>query len=1242
MSTVIKSIKKVFTFSVVSTTILWSSMVSVLVPSMVSAAACPAGFGPGSMLKVVGRPPLYIMNNNNQLLSYFSGREYKTWTADDKYSGHFYVSQECFDEQKLPTMLPTLVGYRPGTMVVKRIASDQLYAVLPGNTLAKITVEAAKSLYGANFTAVVVDDVAFPHYVNRAATDITEAKPHEGMLVSNGGKNWYVDAGMKLREVNGTGFSANKFQTRYVHPVSDAMVAGYTSGEVISAEVAALVDRTQSGGVVVTPPPVNPPGPTPTSTPAPIGGNLTVSLAADNPAATYLASGTALNPVLKLSLSASSDTTVTSLKIRKSGFYANTNITGADVTDSKGMRHGNVVSTLSADSDLNIGFASEPIVVKAGMPETVLVRVNLIAGAFTGTFAMSVLAAGSVGSNGTVGGTFPITGNTFNVQDGSSSVAAVQINPQLVGSNMTLNADGTNLQDIAKFSIQETSSREEVNLMKLSLYNNGTAADSDYKDVQLVEQSSNKVLATAQPKNKVVMFDLGTGYMIGKGQTKYFLVRAILMNGAARTIQFVVYNNYDLEVKGTTTGSLVLPTTDSSTGNVSATAFPAGNATNYNKVTIGSGAVSFNKNSDSPSNAVIAGANNVVLAKFFIKPSGEDMELRKMMLGITNSGPKALAGTAYVKVDGATVYSVAASSVVTTMAGASISLSSYPVLKAGVNSYVTVEANIDSSAGTTNVYKVYMRPSEVKRLITNDITIDATTVLPASLSAGNNIAVQGTTLAVTTMSAPVAANVVAGTNSHEFARIELNAGPSGEDIRVNTIVVSDVISGGAALTNVANLTLYANGQPLLTNNSTAVNAASNTFTFSTPIVVTRANPVVISVKGDVVAGTAGSHTYRVSGTADVTAYGQGFGNTATITIAGSGQAMTVVSAGTLNLSLVSGPTASPSNDRMVTVGTGDVSVFGFKMSAQNEAQKLTTLVLTASSTAGNTLGSNDIVNVRLYLNNSATPFASANAGSCASSVCTFTWTNTDNVLPETVQPGFPATVYVKANIGQPGSAAVTNAFKFYFATSSTTDVVFKGAFSGATSTVAGLPIASGLTIVSPWNVTISGEAPAAGTSLTQTVGAGTQIGRFKIMNNGTGQVTVTDLRFTDNGSHTGTTTTYKLYYSDEGSTNYIGNTATTTVTDFSSSVLDFSGGMTNFTINGNSYRYITVAISTAGNIAAGNSWALALPAFSDAKYSITESNLGYSNNGDADLEDTVTGAFMEGKPSLGTLVKQST
>jgi hypothetical protein len=775
--------------------------------------------------------------------------------------------------------------------------------------------------------------------------------------------------------------------------------------------------------------------------------------------------------------------------------------------------------------------------------------------------------------------------------------------------------------------------------MKLTLYNNGTAADTDVADVQLVEQSSNTVLATAQMSNKTVIFNLGDGYTIPKGNIKYFVVRAKLVNGAARTLQFVVYNDYDAEVMGVTTKSNVLPTTNSS-GNSSTASFPAGNATNYNKVTINSGTVSFNKDASSPTAAVTPGANNVLLAKYFAKASGENMELRKITLAVTNAGPKALAGTLYVKVDGSVVYSAAASGISTNSGSpTSITLSTYPVLKSNVNSYITVEANIDSTATSTNIYKAYMDLTEVKRLITNDILDPSATQAP-----GNNISVQGTNLAVVNLATPVAQNVVAGTTNFEVCRIELNAGNSGEDIRVNSVMLTDTQTGAAGDTDVANFVMYDKDtmQPLQTTASTnALSGHLVTFTFANALVVARQTPKTLICKTDFVQGTSGSHKFAVTTTGSVVAYGKDSGNSATITSpSGSGQAMTLQGSGTLTLSLVSGAGATPANNQNVNIATTDVPVFAFKLSAQNEDQKLNTLTLTASSTAAYGLTSNDVINLRLYRNNETTPFAQGNQMSCTANVCTYTWTNTDNILPSAIVANQPVTIYVKADIGARGVAAATSSFKFYINATST-DLITKGAFTGATSTVAGSALAAGLTHLVPWSVQVEGVEPAANTTVEKTIVAGTYVARFKVTNYGSGQVTVTNVKLADNGNHTGSTTTYKLWISGDGTDDYLNTTVSTTGADFSSGTYDFSGGMSSFTIEGGSYRYLTVTINTASTLSAvGDTYSMAVANLGDLKYSLTEANYGYDNNGDADQSDTLTSVFMNGKPALGTFSKK--
>lgn len=1220
-----KFVSSVLTLS----TVLWSVGVAALMPAAVLAAVDCQTLVSGDQIKVVGKPAIYLLDNNLKWRYYENGQTHKSWNAAGEYLFK-EVSIDCFKSLSQADSLPFNVYYRQGTYVVSG-PNDELYAVQPKGVLAPITLGAAKSLYGATFKSVKLGLAEFASYKKTGAS-ITEAKAHPGMFVKVNGKTWYVDESSTLREFTASGLTANRVNAQYVRTLDASAVAGLSTGAMIDAALPGLTDRNPAGTVVVAPP---------------TGGALQVGLAANNPGGTDLPSGSASNPVLRLTLSAASDVKVTGLTIRKNGYAANTSIAGVDVIDSAGNRHGNVASSLNADSDVTLLFSGNPILVKANVPETVTVRVNLAGGALTANVQFSVQSAASVQSDASsVGGSFPVTGNSFNLQNGGNTLASTTINPAVVLSAtvaQTLNVDANNQQEIAKFTIAEVASKEDVKLLKFAIYNNGTSADTDVADVQLVAPNG-EVLATAQQVNKAVVFDLSAKpHLIGKGESKTFTVRTKIVNGSARTIQFVVYNDYDVVLVGATSGVSVLPTTNSSAGNTSATSFPAGNVSDYNTATVGTGTVSFNKDASSPSVAVAPGASTVVLSKYFAKPNGEDMELRQvaLMISVSTSSPSMFTGSYTLRVNGQSVLTGTPSDVA---AQVTSTLSTYPVLKAGVNNYITVEVSMSNSAPNNSTVSTTLGLVQVKRLITNDITSPST-----SNVVSNQLTVKAGSLAITNLSTPVPQSLVPGTNGATFANFELNAGASGEDLRVSSIVVDDARSGGA-ITDIGNLALYKNTggvlELLAISGNVAVNAASNTFSLVSPIIIKKGEKANLTLKGDVITGSSGSHTYRIGAAARVSVTGNTTGQTVTPSApTGNGQAMTITASGSLTLSLVSGSNSTPSNDQIVTVGSTNLNVFAFKLTAQNEAIKVTSLKLSASSSA---VTSTDVINLKLYKDDATTPFAEAAEMTCVASggtsTCTYTFAATDNLLPATVQPGAPVTIYVKADIGGTNAAVLGDSFKFSIS-STTADIVAKGASSGSAivpSNTAGI-VSGGTSFISPWTVTVTGDTPSAGSSQTQTVAAGTQLARFKVTNNGSGQISLstTTFTFTDSGSKS-TTYTYYLYYSDENSTNYTQNLFTSSTAATSSlNNMNFASttATTNITVNGGAYRYLTIVVNTAEASATGNSFTVSVSALGNLKYNISETNLGYVGNGDGDLSDIITGLYVDGKPTLGTIVR---
>ena len=791
---------------------------------------------------------------------------------------------------------------------------------------------------------------------------------------------------------------------------------------------------------------------------------------------------------------------------------------------------------------------------------------------------------------------------------------------------------------MTKFRLQEVSSNEGIRLYSLSLYNYGSAAASDYKDVQLVAQDGT-VLATAQPSEKWVHFNLSASpYLIDKGLTKDFTIKAKLIGGTTRTIQFVVYNNYDIDIRGVSTGVSVIPSAGTND-----TSFPIGNG--WNIQTIGSGSMQFNRDVSSPSAAVVPGATSVVLAKYYAKPTGEQMELRQVSFGIIQNGV-ALTGTVYVKVNDQTVYSSAANTTNFPVAGtvATVTLSSYPLLNAGVNSYITIEASVNSTATSTSNYTVNdFDIIQVKRIVTNDL-------LDPGVSAvdGHQISVSAAALTVTTLATPVSQSVVAGTNQFGLAQIQLNSQAGGEDVKITSIVVTDTLQGGnTAYGGITNLTLWNGSDQLVTTASTASNANTVTFTFQTAVVVPRASPFALSLKGDTLTvSSSTAHRYNVAAAGDVTATGFTTGNTlaaSSKTVTGNGQTITIASAGTLTLSLVSGSGASPSTDQLVSAGTTNGTYFAFKMTSQVEQQKITSLLLTATSTGSTGLATSTLQNIRLY--EGSTLIQSAPQMTCAAGQCTVTWTASDNLLSAPV-PFTGVTLYVKADVGAGGVADLGNSFKFAIA--STTAVAVKGAVSATTTaTVSGTPTATGVTYVVPVRVTVEGISPISATNIGTS--AGVTIGVFKITNSGGTSVYVSSTPFTiANGGTATATTQFNLYGSASGGTSadasltYATSSGNGGATGASSTIpFTLSASEANRTVPAGSWRYITVKTTAAS--ANNDTYQLSVSALGNLVFYVTEAELGYSGNpsSDTDVSDTIYNLYIEGLPSLGTVTTKT-
>lgn len=525
MTNVLKLTKKVFTVGVVATTIVWSLGVAALVPTVANAATCPT-LAAGDMIKVTGKPAIYVVDNNLKPRYFDNGDVFKSWRPT--YGGYISISMDCYDSLGTPSVAPYGISYRPGSYIVKRGSSDQLYVVEPNNTLATITVAAAKTLYGATYKVMTISDQDWPNYVNRG-TAITEAKVHPGMLISNGGKNWYVDTDMKLREVTETGMTANGFQTKFVRPVTSAAISGLTTGDSITAEVKTISDKSQSGGVTTTT----------------TSGSVTVSLAAGTPSSVAIPDAATHVAYTSFNVKADTATTIYSVGLKRVGLGDNDNFSKVWL-EVNGVPVSNAQSVGSDDT-----VSLQPNYTMAAGSSAVFTVVANLANR-TGMTAQEdgfEIASIDAGKGVTVFG-LPVAGNKMSYRDFTPGTATLTDR----GTDSNVKVGDTTI--IGEFDVAFDSANDKDGTFEyIRFRNTGDADMSDLANIVLTENDTT-ISGTTEVSGDYVTFKIAdANKKLTDGKTRRFAIKADIKDGDnAKVYTFVLKDARDAYVKDLETG----------------------------------------------------------------------------------------------------------------------------------------------------------------------------------------------------------------------------------------------------------------------------------------------------------------------------------------------------------------------------------------------------------------------------------------------------------------------------------------------------------------------------------------------------------------------------------------------------------------------------------------------------------------------------------------------------------------
>jgi len=167
-------------------------------------------------------------------------------------------------------------------------------------------------------------------------------------------------------------------------------------------------------------------------------------------------------------------------------------------------------------------------------------------------------------------------------------------------------------------------------------------------------------------------------------------------------------------------------------------------------------------------------------------------------------------------------------------------------------------------------------------------------------------------------------------------------------------------------------------------------------------------------------------------------------------------------------------------------------------------------------------------------------------------------------------------------------------------------------------------------------VIVAATFPAGNANSTETISSGKRLATFKITNNSRSKITVTDLKFTDLGVHSGSGAAYRLFYSDQNSDNYNGNFLISR-----SPTLDFSNLPQNLPIDAQAYRYVSIIMDSASGLLPGDTFKLSVAQPEDIKFTVTEADLGYDYNNDGDFSDVVPNLPVSGTPVVVGQIKNA-
>ncbi|MES2213755.1 MAG: peptidoglycan-binding domain-containing protein [Patescibacteria group bacterium] len=722
---------------------------------------------------------------------------------------------------------------------------------------------------------------------------------------------------------NATKAAVMKFQSKFgISPV-----AGYV-GAITRAKL-----NSMSGPVVVVPPACT----SNCGTTLPTGGSLMVT-AGSQPMNSLAPQSAARIPFTTVVLTAgSSDVTVNSITVERSGLAQDAVFSGIVLLDQNGLQIG-IAKTLNSNHQAMVG---EPFVIQAGTSKAVTIAGNMSSTLTNYAGQVAGLNVVAVNTTASVAGSFPIMGAMHTVNAsltlGSAQLAVSSFDPNSAQSKEI----GTTGYKFAGVRVT-AGSAEQVKLWSVRFNQTGSASSQDLTNVKVyVDGTAYDTTVSSDGKYYSALFP--GGLLIDKGNSKDLYIQGDIVGSSAsgRTVQFDLYKTTDIYLSGVTYGYGITPTA-SNTGSVTTSSeFTTGTPFfSGSLVTVtGGSATTIQKATSVAAQNVAVNVPGQILGGFTTDIKGEPISVQSLVFSVSTSAPVTapLTNVTIVDQNGAVV-----AGPVDEVAAGTLTFTDTVTFPVGQKTY-TLKGKLASSFSNGATVAITTNPSTQWTNVTGQTTGNSITLTNGAFTM-NTMTVKSATLAVSVSSSPAAQSIVAGGQGVVLANYQFDASQSGEDVRFSTFAVNN--SGSTS--GLSSCQLYDGSTPLNTG-SNVVNpsTATPTFTLDSQFVVPKGTVKTLTLKCNVASGAAGPFQFGILGSQITALSATGVTSSNTVVATGStaaGQAQSVAN-GSLAVSI----DPSTSNFTTVAAGSTGITVGSFKFRPSNETINLTKVALVLST-----------------------------------------------------------------------------------------------------------------------------------------------------------------------------------------------------------------------------------------------------------------------------------------------------